>query len=398
MLWLLTGAALALPQPILGTSGPAWVGPLPPEDGRSLVAVVDPDSGALVVEVTERDGRLRTWEGTQWAVDGALIDPDEPAVGHRMDGAQLRSATASLVPAMSSATTTMVASTPSCGRRERMVCYDDAGKSSAQRSGAAPAELVVGHGPQARTDEMGRSSTLRTQDAGPMRTVTLTDPVGRTVATQYRQRDGEWTLTGWVDPRGLETGRDVRGPDGRAAPSRVYRLEVKVDGTVRSVTMPAGHRWIWERSAEGVQRIVDPAGRVTRWERDKAGRVVTVSPSGRVMRVGRDAAGRITSIKGPTGAVTQLVRDGDGVIRSVVDPLGNTAFIERFENGWPSAVGPKRRPVDLWTRHPWLIDRVTDPAGDVVRASRRCRLARAHRARGGARFASAETTPAAWSP
>ena len=56
MLWLLTG-----PRPC---RSPSWepavrrVGPLPPEDGRSLVAVVDPDSGALVVEVTERDGRL----------------------------------------------------------------------------------------------------------------------------------------------------------------------------------------------------------------------------------------------------------------------------------------------------------------------------------------------------
>ena len=376
MLWLLTGAALALPQPILGTSGPAWVGPLPPEDGRSLVAVVDPDSGALVVEVTERDGRLRTWEGTQWAVDGALIDPEEPAVGHRMDGAQLRSATASLGASHEFGY-------DDDGRLdavvwangERMgVRYDDAGR-VIELSGPGQRQLSLSWGTGLSwTDEMGRSSTLRTQDAGPMRTVTLTDPVGRTVATQYRQRDGEWTLTGWVDPRGLETrvgtygGRmDVTAPGGR-----VYRLEVKVDGTVRSVTMPAGHRWIWERGAEGeVQRIVDPAGRVTRWERDKAGRVVTVSPSGRVMRVGRDAAGRITSIKGPTGAVTQLVRDGDGVIRSVVDPLGNTAFIERFENGWPSAV--LDRNGVRWTFGQdtlGLIDRVTDPAGDVVQLHR----------------------------
>ena len=376
MLWLLTGAALALPLPILGTSGPAWVGPLPPDDGRSLVAVVDPTSGALVVEVTERDGSLRTWEGDQWAIDGTRIDPDEPAVGHRMDGARLRSATASLGASHEFGY-------DDDGRLdaviwangERMgVRYDDDGR-VIEFSGPGQRQLSLSWGVGLSwTDEMGRSTTLRTQDAGAMRTVTLTDPVGRTVATQYRQRDGSWALTGWVDPRGLETrvgtygGRmDVTAPGGR-----VYRLEVKTDGTVRSVTMPAGHRWIWERGSAGeVQRIIDPAGRVTRWERDDAGRVVTVSPSGRVMRVGRDPAGRITSIKAPTGAVTQLIRDGDGAIRSVVDPLGNTAFIERYENGWPSAV--LDRSGVRWTFGQdtlGLIDRVTDPAGEVVQLHR----------------------------
>ena len=376
MLWLLTGAALALPLPILGTSGPAWVGPLPPDEGRSLVAVVDPTSGALVVEVTERDGRLRTWQGDQWAVDGTLIDPEEPAAGHRMDGTRLRSATASLGASHEFGYNDdgrLDAVVWANG--ERMgVRYDDEGR-VIELSGPGQRQLSLSWGSNVSwTDEMGRSSTLRTQDAGPVRTVTLTDPVGRTVATQYRQREGGWTLTGWIDPRGLETrvgtygGRmDVTAPGGR-----VYRLEVMTDGTVRSVTMPAGHRWIWERGSEGeVQRIVDPAGRVTRWERDDEGRVVTVSPSGRVMRVGRDAEGRIVSIKGPTGAVTQLIRDEDGAIRSVVDPLGNTAFIERFQNGWPSSV--LDRSGVRWTFGQdtlGLIDRVTDPMGEVIQLHR----------------------------
>ena len=54
-----------------------------------------------------------------------------------------------------------------------------------------------------------------------------------------------------------------------------------------------------------------------------------------------------------------------------VDPLGNTAFIERFENGWPSAV--LDRNGVRWTFGQdtlGLIDRVTDPAGDVVQLHR----------------------------
>ena len=146
---------------------------------------------------------------------------------------------------------------------------------------------------------MGRSTTLRTQDAGPMRTVTLTDPVGRTVATQYRQRDGEWTLTGWVDPRGLETrvgtygGRmDVTAPGGR-----VYRLEVKVDGTVqasRCLRAIAGSGSAAPRrcSASSIPRVESLA------ERDKAmGRHRVALRA--VMRVGRDAAGQSPASRGP---------------------------------------------------------------------------------------------------
>ena len=58
MLWLMVGAAIALPPALLGAGGPHWVGTLPPDADASLVAVVDPTTGALVVEAKERDGRV----------------------------------------------------------------------------------------------------------------------------------------------------------------------------------------------------------------------------------------------------------------------------------------------------------------------------------------------------
>ena len=204
MLWLLTGAALALPQPILGTSGPAWVGPLPPEDGRSLVAVVDPDWAHW---------SLRSLSGTVASAPGR--EPSGPWMGRSSIRTSRRLAIGWTARSFWSATASL-------GARHEFG-YDDDGRLDAVVWGTSawvcamtmPAESSSLSGPGQRqlslswgtglswTDEMGRSTTLRTQDAGPMRTVTLTDPVGRTVATQYRQRDGEWTLTGWVDPRGL---------------------------------------------------------------------------------------------------------------------------------------------------------------------------------------------------
>ena len=55
------GAALALPPALLGADGPMWVGTVPPDAGLPVVAVVDPQSGALIVESTGRDGRLLRW-------------------------------------------------------------------------------------------------------------------------------------------------------------------------------------------------------------------------------------------------------------------------------------------------------------------------------------------------
>jgi len=149
-------------------------------------------------------------------------------------------------------------------------------------------------------------------------------------------------------------------------------MEVEPDGTVRSVTMPAGHRWRWERGEEGhVERMVDPAGRVTRLERDEAGRVVSVSPSGRAKRIRRGESGEVLGIHSATGAVTQIVRGTDGHIRSIVDALGNAVFIERFENGWPSAI--LNRAGVRWTFGTdvlGLIDRVEDPMGRVTQLHR----------------------------
>ncbi len=376
MFWFLLGAALALPPAILGSNGPIWVGTLPPTEGRGLVAVVNPHTGDLVLEATERDGRLRRWAKGEWTLDGLSLDPEKPSLGHRMNGAVLVSAVTNL------------------GARHQFQ-YDEDGRLSAVLW-ANGAHMRVGYDRDGRvrevngpgtqrvslkwanglrwTDGLGQAHQLRTSIAGPVKKVSLTDPVGRVVLSHYRKRDGEWEMSGWTDPRGLETrigrygGRlEVTAPGGR-----VYRVEVARDGLVAAVNMPAGHRWRWERGVDGlVSRMFDPAGRVTRLERDDAGRVVLVAPSGRVKRLVRDGKGRVVAIHSATGAVTQLVRGDDGHIRSLIDALGNTIFIDRFASGWPSAV--LGRTGGRWTMGTdtlGLIDRIQGPMGQVTQLHR----------------------------
>ena len=376
MFWFLVGVASALPPALLGSSGPQWVGTLPPGELPGLVAVVDPSDGKLIVEATERDGRTRKWQGDAWLLGGEPIDVGEPAVGHRIADGRLVSAHAAF-------------------SANHEFQYTDAGlmsgllwangeKMTFRYDGEGRVREIVGPGTKRLTlkwanslrwsDGLGRTHTLQVDESGPNRTVTLTDPVGRTVSTRYRKRDQQWSLTRWTDPRGLETrignynGRmDITAPGGR-----VYRVEVGSSGEVSSVTMPAGHKWRWERTDDGrVYRMFDPAGRVTRIERNEAGKVVTVSPSGRVKRLVRSGEDRIVAIHSSTGAVTQLVRDDSGHVRSIIDALGNQIFIERFANGWPS--GLLERTGARWTLGTDTlgeVDRIEGPMGRVTQLHR----------------------------
>ena len=121
------------------------------------------------------------------------------------------------------------------------------------------------------SDARGRSTRISTLDTGPNRSVTVTDPMGRTVTSRYRKRDDDWVLTGWTDPRGLETRvgsfgsrMDVTAPGGR-----VFRMELTENGEVASAAEPGGRKWRWERDEEGrVVRMFDPGGRSTRIEYD----------------------------------------------------------------------------------------------------------------------------------
>ena len=239
MFWLFIGVALGLPPAVLGSNGPTWVGTLPPGSGHGLVAVVDPVSGVLVVEAAERDGRLRRWADKAWSIDGTPLDPELPAVGHRMNGDTLVSAA-----------TTFGASHQfqydADGRMSKVlwangaqmrVRYDGEGRVR-EINGPGTRRLSLGWANGLRwTDGLGRAHHLRTAVSGPVKKVSLTDPVGRTVSSHYRKREDVWALTGWTDPRGLETrigtyaGRmDLTVPGGR-----VYRMEVGPEGQVQSL-------------------------------------------------------------------------------------------------------------------------------------------------------------------
>ena len=376
MLWLLVGAALALPPALLGASGPHWVGTLPPEADASLVAVVDPTTGVLVVEARERDGRTRTWDGTQWLLDGDELNSEEPARGHRMAGGSLVSADAAFG-------TKHQFTYDEQGRLNSIawsngarmaVRFDDSGRVQ-EINGPATRQISLNWANGLRTtDAFGLSTHVRTEDTGPVRKVSVTDVLGRTVISRYRRRDEGWVLTGWSDPRGLETriGRYGGRMDVTAPAGRVYRMEVDDAGVVSSVTMPGGQKWRWERSEEGVlKRMFDPAGRVTRIERDGEGRILTVSPSGRVKRVQRNKKGEVVGVVSATGANTQLIRDDRGTVRSIVDAMGNQVFVERYPNGWPSSV--LERNGTRWGVYLdalGLPDRIEDPQGRVIQLHR----------------------------
>ncbi|MEC8191762.1 MAG: hypothetical protein VX944_09995 [Myxococcota bacterium] len=370
------GAALALPPALLGADGPMWVGTVPPDAGLPVVAVVDPQSGALIVESTGRDGRLLRWDGSVWTLDGAALDPETPAAGHRVNGGQLM------------ASETLLGSGTQYdydeegrlvgfrwGNGEQLtVRYESDGR-VAEMIGPGTRRMQLGWTNGLRwTDALGRTVQRTQTDTGPVRTVTVSDALGRQVITRYRKRDDGWALTGWTDPRGLETrvGRYGDRMDVTAPGGRVYRMEVDEASNVHAVVMPGGQRWRWERDEAGVvQRMVDPAGRVTRFERDGSGRIVSVSPSGRVKRVQRGASGAIVGLVSATGAATQFIRDDQQDVRTIVDAAGNQLFIERFPNGWPSAV--LERTGTRWNFSVdalGLPDRIEDPMGRIVRIDR----------------------------
>jgi len=376
MLWALVGVAFALPPALLGPEGPMWVGPLPPAHGAPLVVVVDPQSGALEVEATERDGRIRRWTADGWKIDGALIDPETPNEGHRMDGDKLVKAEALFGASQQF-------QYDEEGRLNGLV-WANGGRLTVRYDDAGRVRELIGPGTQRLglrwsdglriSDSRGRATQVSVLQTDLNRAVTVTDPLGRSVVSRYRQREEGWRLTGWTDQRGLETrigeyaGRmDVTAPGGR-----VFRMEVDPNGVVASVTEPGGQQWRWERDDEGrVSRMFDPAGRVTRIEYSGAGHPVVVAPSGRINRLHRDGQGRITGIQEPTGANTQLVRGEDGRVRSIIDSLGNAMFIERFPNGWPSAV--LERSGARWELGLDALgkpDRVEGPMGRVIQLHR----------------------------
>lgn len=376
MIAWLAGVALALPPALLGADGPTWVGTLPPDSGLAVVAVVDPETGSLVVESVGSDGRLLQWNGRKWTVDGQPLNPEVPAPGHRMDADQLLASATSL-----SATVQYDYSEEGrlTGLRwpngeQMMIRYQDDGRVD-EIVGPGTRRLQLSWTNGLRwTDALGRSLQRTQVDVGPTRTVTVSDALGRQAIARYRQRESGWMLTGWTDPRGLETrvGRYGDRMDITAPGGRVYRLNVRPSGAVQSAVMPGGQRWQWEYGEEGLlQRMVDPAGRVTRLERDDDGRVVSVSPSGRVKRVQRNADGAVVGFISATGAATQFIRDEQNNLRTIVDAAGNQLFIERFPNGWPSAVLERNGARwNLSVDTLGLPDRIEDPLGRVIHVHR----------------------------
>jgi YD repeat-containing protein len=381
LLALLVGAALALPPAVLGPDGPLWIGPMPPVSGQDgggeARVVVAPLTGELWVEEQLPGGALRAWTGSRWTLNGAPLTEEAKAPGHRFEDGRLVAA-------------------PGAHGATQAYAYDEAGRLRSIRwpngatlrvqygedgrvvstSGPGPAiwRFTWGEALVVR-DPLGRSLSIRVEDADDARVLTVKDALGRTIRSRYAlDPAGDWRLTGWQDPRGLNTRirrrpqhLEVQDPAGR-----IWRVKTDAAGRVVRVTMPAGQRWVWQRDEAGrVRRIDDPAGRITRWERDEQGLVVAITRGGHQTRYRRDEAGRVIAVVSSSGGTTELVRDEQGQVSSIRDAAGNPVFFERHDNGWPSLI--LGRTGGRWTVGLDLLGqpaRFENPAGVVQKVVR----------------------------
>jgi YD repeat-containing protein len=379
LLALLAGAALALPPAVLGPDGPLWVGPLVPRSGLSgstqgagPFVVIEPTTGALWVEEHLPDGALRVWSEGAWRLNGTPLTEELGEVGHRFAEGRLVSAPGAqgAVVHFGYDDDERLASIRWPNGATLGVSYGDDGRVSST-SGPGPGVWRFGWG-EALTvrDPLGRSVSIRTEESEDQRVLTIKDAVGRTLRSRYSAKaGGGWQLTGWKDPRGLDTRirRKAQQLEVQDPAGRVWRVRTDEGARVVQVTMPGGQRWVWQRDAAGrVRRIDDPAGRVSRWERDDTGQVVAVIRGGHQTRYRRDDSGRVSAVVSSSGGTTAIIRDDEGRVTSIRDSAGNPVFFERHENGLPSSV--LGRTGARWTIGLDLLGRPArfeDPSGVV---------------------------------
>lgn len=366
--------ALARPLPLLGPSGATWFGPLPPSAGWDRtedrgVLVVDPDSGALWVEVT--DLRVagepqalcltRTWEGDDWAWRGEshlFLDADRIRLEHQgdrsvppfpafwenplepwcMEGSELDNSRGDRLICLEDGYEISLAA----GGRER---YDLAGQLTEREDGSEGLRRWAwgADGLAGVSSDDGRSIVLGdSRVVGSRLERTAQGPGGTTVRYEY---DDDGRLAGVVTP-GMQH-RYLYDEQGRLEAllwSDGSRLVVRWDddGRVRGLEGPGSERWRFEWGEAGLERAFDGRGMawaITRSDkgtsvRDPAGRQATLlmddgkivgwkDPAGYTTHIDRDRAGRIEGLRPPHGARWTIATDDFGRLVRLVGPLGS---------------------------------------------------------------------------
>lgn len=378
----LLGLAQAAPGAVLTPQGPRWLGPLPPDADRADVAVIDPRTGQLYLEVDDGVGGRRIWEGGAWrAGDDPLLtgQPGPEPVHYQWD---LETPDRLLAVDAADGVRRRYFYDPA-GRLSGALWpdgsalaarYDDQGRVIALE-GPGPSVWRFGWGDATTvTDPWGRSTTLIWRDdltAG-RRSLEVQDALGHTAWTWFDAVTGR--PVAWEDPRGLTTTlveREgaLRVTDGAG---RLWELDQDVVGRVLGLRGPSGQRWRYDRDLHGrIVRITDPSGRETRWDRDDAGRVVMIAQGGAEWRLRRDEQGRVALIEDPGGARVELKRDSSGRVLRIVDSAGGEIQLSRGRGPWPSSViertgGRFGLSLDLLGRPGAL----SDPSGRTVRLER----------------------------
>ncbi len=387
---------LPAPSAVLGPDGPVRLGPLTdPSDPRGM-AVVDPRSGALHLELPGVAGRF-TWDGEAWWLDGTRLDGADvqrPDTAAAAPGGSGRNAAVQEGVRWEWGEAGLRAIVDPRGGRVRVTSDDrgapariewpDGNRVEVSRDGFGRVVRVAGPGTgQLRyawqdggvlaTDAAGRPWSIRPRQ-GVQRAASIlevSDALGRSSRT-FLGDDGE--LLGWADPRGLETWLQRRGDllelvDGLG---RTWRVHTSSAGRVHAIDVPGAGRWTWRLGhLDQLLNIEDPAGRIHTWSEDRPGRLATVGEGPSSWRLRRDPSGRVSAIVDPNGAITELQRDGAGRVVKIIDPLGNSTALQRDSAGEVVAV---QGPDDArWTLSRDLFGRlaaVDAPTGDRVELRR----------------------------
>ena len=200
---------------------------------------------------------------------------------------------------------------------------------------------------------------------------TVTDALGMTATMMY----DEDVLTGWIDPRGIET-RIQSTPDGMRvdqAGLRTWNLS-HTDGVLTELELTGSGIWKWQYDTQGrLTQITDPSlNKLTLLrENDRsirvlrhngfvdlsysaAGYLTEVSDiSGRLVSIERDVYGHIVRLQDAVGETFVLERDGAGLLRKLILRDGREWVIERDSDGHIRNLVLPNQEVWGFTRDSW---------------------------------------------
>ncbi|MBM74381.1 MAG: hypothetical protein CMK59_03175 [Proteobacteria bacterium] len=363
MLFLLSTALSASPKPLLGPSGPFYLGfeMSPNNAAESLDSQamdlgfwVDPFSGQPYVEFNDSSQRERFWQ------EGWFVQKKSSVYNNDLTNKETTAPIALVEDAVDLGECNgcqylwgdarLWASTSENGIRHRYlyddegrliqvqlssgrryICdYDEAGRVSALEgpsgqkiwfrwtgSGGNVDSVVVSH-------SSGRAEKIRFRKEGEKLQAEVTNHLGRTTRSTYLGDE----LIGWTDPKGFSV--DINWGDADS----VHTIK---DGAGRS----------WEFQTDLADRMIyskDPTGFIERWEyegeqwiaykvyddeifrfgQNSNGEIVRMERKGGALSFSRNASGALTAVKDVSGSRIELNRDIKNRITQIVDPVGGT--------------------------------------------------------------------------